>query len=1206
MRFAILGLAGAIVATPATAQKPTPASQCEDTAGKRFAVDVRIGGCSSAIKAAKRPGKSTAWAYNNRGFAWLEKEDLDRAMADFTEAIRLDPAYARAYHGRAIAWRRKGEFSRAMADLDYALSLDTSDAAAFYFRAQMRWHESRYPEARDDLGRAIALDRQNTEYRLSKARLEVLIGQFAEAAKDCAAVLQYDSRNLQAWECKGEAEVKAGHASAALESFREALELDPRSVRAGVGLGDAHLRLGSYREALDAYREASEKANHKDAQIIRSIAKAHTRLGSYFDAVLSYDVALNLDPKNRFLKLERAEALAKVWQFTQALEDLDAYVLAYPDRHGFRARAAVHEAYGDWRRALADITRYCEMEPDDADGWLQRGRLQGLLGEAAGALVDLEKAVRLAPDNPSPWRELTKEYGKQGKLGILLGRLDWQLAANPDDRRALERRKAINVTLDRHGAAIADIDLLIKAAATDRSSVRFYRLEKARLMMAAGREDDALREAEGIAGDAAAGQDGFTLQLKAILLFRSGREAEALAALSAAVAHVEEMAVRLQSYIPVEHHARAAERILADISARIAQTPDPELYKVRSQLMSDLGRIHEAADDRLKALELDPDGQFDSSVPRLLARAGRHDRALAMLDQQLRKLGLTEGSDDLRSVYHQARAAVHRAARDHTAEIEDLESALKAEPDNPALHVLLREAHAARGSLDSLIDIYRQELEQQPRFVSMLKWRSATLYAAGRVVHALADLARVLEIRPTDTDALDRRADILAEIGRYAEAVADRQRIVALAPGEVNGFARLASLHAAAGDRLRAEEALARARSIRPKSASMEHGALQLSAGDAGEALAEAENALRIITDFPEALELRGRARLELGNLAAARADFDHALRRMPEFRPALEGRALLHQRAGDRAAMIADARRALELLEQQWPNGYPAPASMMADRAFYLLLADAAADALPLIEQVVDANPGAVAHREVRGLVLAALGRREEAIADFRRVLARDDKRHRSRQALAKLTASAVPMNDAPARPADPPAPTQAPAVDDLPQTLAPQPPPADLPAQAQVPPADRSPQTGGGAAHEPAQAADAREQVDPADARPAASGMASLAPAACRIMDAERSSRMIKYYAASTACPFFKKQMEDTELFALLDSTGSMSGIPAALLGTMEEGNACMQIVMPFVRSKSYDWLKTDRSSFCSSVKSEIDSTAAIRSTFGQWGVY
>jgi len=48
----------------------------------------------------------------------------DLAIADFTEAIRLDPKHADAYRFRGYSWQQKGDQDKAIADLDEAIRLD--------------------------------------------------------------------------------------------------------------------------------------------------------------------------------------------------------------------------------------------------------------------------------------------------------------------------------------------------------------------------------------------------------------------------------------------------------------------------------------------------------------------------------------------------------------------------------------------------------------------------------------------------------------------------------------------------------------------------------------------------------------------------------------------------------------------------------------------------------------------------------------------------------------------------------------------------------------------------------------------------------------------------------------------------------------------------------------------------------------------------
>ena len=50
--------------------------------------------------------------FYDRGLAYESKGDHDKAIADHTEAIRLDPKFADAYDGRACAYVGKGTYDQ--------------------------------------------------------------------------------------------------------------------------------------------------------------------------------------------------------------------------------------------------------------------------------------------------------------------------------------------------------------------------------------------------------------------------------------------------------------------------------------------------------------------------------------------------------------------------------------------------------------------------------------------------------------------------------------------------------------------------------------------------------------------------------------------------------------------------------------------------------------------------------------------------------------------------------------------------------------------------------------------------------------------------------------------------------------------------------------------------------------------------------------
>ena len=62
-------------------------------------------------------------AYCCRGIAYQEKADNDKAIADYNEAVRLNPKLARAYYHRGTAYEKKGEKAKAEEDLAQAKRL---------------------------------------------------------------------------------------------------------------------------------------------------------------------------------------------------------------------------------------------------------------------------------------------------------------------------------------------------------------------------------------------------------------------------------------------------------------------------------------------------------------------------------------------------------------------------------------------------------------------------------------------------------------------------------------------------------------------------------------------------------------------------------------------------------------------------------------------------------------------------------------------------------------------------------------------------------------------------------------------------------------------------------------------------------------------------------------------------------------------------
>jgi tetratricopeptide (TPR) repeat protein len=64
-----------------------------------------------------------AEAFNNRGVLRKINGDLEGALQDYNEAIRLDPNHAKAFYNRSLARREKGDVRGAQDDYNEAIRL---------------------------------------------------------------------------------------------------------------------------------------------------------------------------------------------------------------------------------------------------------------------------------------------------------------------------------------------------------------------------------------------------------------------------------------------------------------------------------------------------------------------------------------------------------------------------------------------------------------------------------------------------------------------------------------------------------------------------------------------------------------------------------------------------------------------------------------------------------------------------------------------------------------------------------------------------------------------------------------------------------------------------------------------------------------------------------------------------------------------------
>lgn len=159
-----LSLAACGAGAPAPSQPPITAGALDSAGaylqrGDRYAeikdYDHAIADYSQAI----RLQPDGAEAYNNRGLAYAlsGKSAMPNAIADYSQAIQLRPTYAYAYNNRGVAYMASGHAEEALADFNRAIQLQSDFPQAYSNRGNVFYRAGRYDLAIYDFLRAEKL-----------------------------------------------------------------------------------------------------------------------------------------------------------------------------------------------------------------------------------------------------------------------------------------------------------------------------------------------------------------------------------------------------------------------------------------------------------------------------------------------------------------------------------------------------------------------------------------------------------------------------------------------------------------------------------------------------------------------------------------------------------------------------------------------------------------------------------------------------------------------------------------------------------------------------------------------------------------------------------------------------------------------------------------------------------------------------------------
>lgn len=254
------------------------ASQVDKDNCARGTEEAKIEACTRIIGDSTESANNRAVSYNHRGIAYGRKGEHDKAISDFSQAIRLKPELASAHMNRGIALSNKREYDRAISDFDEAIRLDPGVAGAYTSRGRAYSGKGQHDRAISDHNEALRLKPDLGSAYYNRGVAFGNKGQHDRAISDFNEAIRLDPRIVGAYTYRGIAYERKGQRQQAKRDYQSALAVTPRDESGRTSQENARTRLADLeqqeRVESDEKRQAEQAARQAAKQVDEEAERA--------------------------------------------------------------------------------------------------------------------------------------------------------------------------------------------------------------------------------------------------------------------------------------------------------------------------------------------------------------------------------------------------------------------------------------------------------------------------------------------------------------------------------------------------------------------------------------------------------------------------------------------------------------------------------------------------------------------------------------------------------------------------------------------------------------------------------------------------------------------------------------------------------------------------------------------------------------------
>lgn len=343
-----------------------------------------------------------AFKHYQQGVKQLQNGNIESAIESYNEATRIYPAYARAYFERGNIYFKAEAADRALADFSKVIELNPAELLPdAYLNRGLVYNKymDKHFDAIKDFTEALRLKPDWKEAYYNRAVAYENLKRYPQAVKDYQAILKDDPNHIDAYNNLGIIHLDQKQYTEALKYFQKAVDINPQFALGYANMALTHVRTENYDKALQNYDKAIS-LNPKDPVSYHDRGFIYNDIRKdYEKALTDFTRALALKPDYGNAYYNRALTYYNMNKYTEAVADFSQALKINPkDADAFYFRGESHLSLSQYDEAIADFKAVSELIPDDAWSHYQLSALYALKKEFPLALQALKTAIKYNPE----------------------------------------------------------------------------------------------------------------------------------------------------------------------------------------------------------------------------------------------------------------------------------------------------------------------------------------------------------------------------------------------------------------------------------------------------------------------------------------------------------------------------------------------------------------------------------------------------------------------------------------------------------------------------------------------------------------------------------------------------------------------------------------------------------------------------------------